>query len=235
MINYSLNLFRDIEERALKNRFNSELDQEASTIFAYCKEHYASQVVQRVAYRIHQKRIDCIAVDTVLSSLLPVCSKIMCLKYAKQMQMTKISMECGLSVARIVELDHDVREEIGDMLRLQLQRHNIYSRLKVVNMVHIIDLKLGFFQDFPEIAASANRDWISALRELREKYRNLYTMINNVIREKDSNMHCNIIATKFEYPNATRKELSAMCHVSQSGICRHLQRFEDKASTYLID
>lgn len=229
----SINLFSDIAEIALKDRF-SGFGREDEEILSYCREHYPPIFNRRVAYRLQRRHIDCIVVDSVLADLLPTFRQVIHFKYAKKMQITKISMECGLSVVRIVALDHDVREEIRNMLLYKLTPKNLYSRSKLVNMLHILDLRLCFLEQFPEFASLVSRDWIRALEICRERYRNLYTMIEEIIRKQDIDWHCNIIATKLKYPNCTLKELSSMCHVSQSGICRHLQTFENEASEYLI-
>ena len=228
----TINLGSDIAELALKNRFNQCTKDEE--ILTYCQEHHSPSFCRRVAYRLQRRHIDNIVVDTVLADLLPTFRQVMLLKYTKKMQMIKISMECGLSVVRIVALDRDVREEIRDMLLYKLTPKNLYSRSKVVNMLHILDLQLGFLEQFPEFSAFVSRDWIRALEICRERYRNLYTMIEEILRKQDNDWHCHIIATKLKHPNCTLKELSAMCHVSQSGICRHLQTFETAASDLLI-
>ena len=230
----SINLFSDIAEIALKDRFNGFFGREDAEILTYCREHYPPIFNRRVEYRLQRRHIDCIVVDSVLADLLPTFRQVIYLKYAKKLQMTKISLDCGLSVVRIVALDHDVREEIRDMLMYKLTSKNLYSRAKLVNMLHILDLRLCFLEQYPEFTSVVSRDWIRALEMCRERYRNLYTMIEEIIRNKDNDWHCNIIATKLQNPNCTLKELSAMCHVSQSGICRHLQTFETEASEYLF-
>lgn len=232
----TLNLASYLAEQVIKEHFrhSGDSEKEEREILEYCRVNFSPIHMHRVAYRMQRRYVNHIIVATILADLPKLYREIILRKYKKQDMITKISMDLNISIGRITAIDRGVQENIQDMLLYMLTRRDIYSRLKTVNMIHILDLRLSFLHAAPEFTASVSRDWIAALEICREKYRRMYSAMEEIIRKSDTSLHCNIIATKLRQPELTSIELSGICHVSQNGINRHLRTYEADMSKYIV-
>ncbi len=222
----------------LKSYFNRSASQvnDMEEMLDYCRENYAPIYAQKLEYRLQRHEINNIIVDSVLCELPEEHRLIFVKKYKNHEMAQKIALDLSTSIARISSVERAVQANIVSMMLYVLTTADLYSRLKVVNMIHILDLRLSYLEYAPEFAKTCvNPVWAKSLHQCREKYRNLYSAMEDIIlRSGKNSLHCDIIAEKLKQPNLTSKELSALCHVSQNGINRHLRRYEDDMQQYLI-
>ncbi len=232
----ALNLGYFLAEQAIKDFFaqTNEIKQQEEEMMDFCQKNYPPIFYQRVAYRLQRRDINHIIVNAVLSSLPELHREIIIRKYKKHEMSTKIAMELNMSISRITNIERAVQDNINHMLLYTLTVKDVYSRVKVVNMIHILDIRLSFLQEHPAILPDVSRDWVKSLEICREKYRLLYSAMEDIILKADSSLHCNIIAEKLRDPSLSSKDLSAICHVSQNGINRHLRTYQDDMSKYLV-
>ena len=232
----ALNLSGYLAEQVLKERFLRRPDetQREKEILSYCRKNYAPVYAQKIAFRLQRRHINHINVDSVLADLPELHRQIFLRKYKKQEMLPKISIDLNLTIWQIFSIDRAVQKNIQNMLLYMLTAHDVYSRLKVANMVHILDLQLGFLEDSLEFASSVNRDWIASLVICREKYRQLYSAMETILKKSNDSWHCNILAVKLRQPNLTSKEISSICKVSQSGVNRHFRAYKEEISPYIV-
>lgn len=232
----ALNLGYVLAEFAIKDYFSrtTVTDNAEAEMMQYCRERYSPLHAQRLAFRLQRRRLIHIVVQSVLASLPKIHRDVIIRKYRKREMAAKISMDLNISVARITSVERSVQDNIAHMLKYTLTVQDVYSRIKVVNMIHIVDLRLAFLEEHPEILPDVNRDWLTSLRICREKYRRLYSAMQEIMRKSESSIHCNIIAERLRNPFLTSKDLSAVCHVSQNGVNRHLRTYEEEMSKYLV-
>lgn len=232
----ALNMGYELAEQAIKSYFaqTEHKDQEDREMMAYCQEKYSPIYAQRLAYRMMRIHINHIVVSSVLADLGQLQRDVIIRKYKYREMSAKISIALHLSINRITSVERAVQENINNMLKYILTVRDVYSRIKIANMIHIIDLRLSFLQEHPEIFPDVNRDWLMSLFICREKYRRLYSELEDVFRKATTSVHYLIIAAKIQNQSLTSKELSSICHVTQNGINRHLRTYEWDMSKYLI-
>ena len=225
-----------LAEQAIKDCFaqTEAMKKQEDELMAYCREQYPPMFCQRLAYRLQRRHINHLIVNAVLADLPPIQREVIVRKYKKQEMGTKIAMNLNISISRMIAIDRAVQENINYLLMYMLTVRDVYSRIKVVNMIHVLDMRLSFFDDNPEITPDVNRDWLASLRRYRRKYRLLYSSMQEIIQNAETTLHCNIIAERLYDPSLTSKALSAICHVSQNGVNRHLRTYEEEMSPYLM-
>ena len=232
----ALNIGCFLAEQAIKDCFaqTEAIKKQEDELMAYCREQYQPMFYQRLAYRLQRRHINHLIVNAVLADLPPIQREVIVRKYKKQEMGIKIAMNLNMSISRMITIDRAVQENVDHMLRDMLTVRDVYSRIKVVNMIHVLDLRLGFLDQHPEITPDVNRDWLVSLHLCRKKYRLLYSAMQEIIQNAETTLHCNIIAARLYDPSLTSKALSAICHVSQNGINRHLRTYEEEMSPYLM-
>lgn len=213
---------------------SDEVRNEESEIMDFCLERYSPVEFVRLAYRVQRRHINHIVVSTVLNDLPQLQRDVIIRKYKKRELSKKIVMDLSISINRVTSIEHAVHKNIFNMLKYILTVQDVYSRVKVVNMIHILDLRLSFLHEHPEIMPDVSRDWMNSLRICREKYRRLYSAMEDVFFKANNSLHYYVISEKLRNPKLTSKELSAICHVPQNGINRHLRTYENDMSKYLV-
>lgn len=225
-----------LAEMAIKDYFaqTEDMKREKEEIMSYALEKYSPIHACRVAYRLQRRHINHIVVSSVLADLPQLHREVIIRKYKKREMSNKIAMELNVSVGKITSIERSVQKNINHMLKYTLTEQDIYSRSKVVNMVHILDIRLSYLEDHPEILPYVNKDWLTSLRICREKYRRLYTAMEEVFQKAATSLHYSIIAERLKNPSLTSKDLSSICHVPQNGINRHLRTYEADMAKYLV-
>ncbi len=231
-----LNLEYYLAEQAIKDYFaqNDESKQFEDEILKYSRDKYPPIYSSRVAYRIQRRHINFIIVSSVLADLPQFQREIIVRKFQKHEMSQKIALDLNISISRLSTIERSVEKNINHMLKYTLTIQDVYSHIKVANMIHILDLRLSFLDEHPEILPIVNKDWISSLHICREKYRRLYSAMQEVFIKEDSSLHYYIIATRLRDPSLSSKDLSALCHVTQNGVNRHLRTYESDMSKYLV-
>ena len=225
-----------LAEMAIKDYFSQteDMKREEEEIITYALEKYSPIHSYRVAYRLQRRHINHIVVSSVLSDLPQLHREVIIRKYKKREMSNKIAMELNISINKITSIERSAQKNINNMLKYTMTEQDIYSRSKVVNMVHILDIRLSFLEDHPEIMPYVNKDWLISLRICREKYRRLYSAMEDVFLKASTSLHFSIIAERLKDPTLTSKDLSSICHVPQNGINRHLRTYAAEMSKYLV-
>lgn len=223
-------------EQAIKDYFaqTDEIKQQENELLLYCRENYPPIFYQRFAYRIQRCHVNHIIVSSVLASLSELQYEVIIRKYKKREMAAKIAIDLNISITRMTYIERAVQKNIYNMLLYILTVQDVYSPVKIINMLRVIDIRLAFLDENPGILPDVSRDWLASLYICRKKYRLLYSAMQDVIQNADTSLHCNIIAERLRDPALTSKELSALCHVSQNGINRHLRTYEEDMSKYLV-
>ena len=231
-----LNISYFLAESTIKDYFsyNEESKRQDEDLLAYCQEKFPPMFSLKFAYRVQRRKINHIIVRAVLASLPPLNRDVIVRRYKLREIGTKIAMDLKLSITRITLIDRAVQENLNYLLQYRLTSRDLYSRIKVVNMIHVIDLRLAFLEQHPELLPDVSRDWIESLNICREKYRLLYSAMEEIIQKADVSIMANIVSARLRNPLLTSKELSAICHVSQNGVNRYLRRYEEVMSKYLV-
>ena len=232
----NLNFSYFLAEQAIKEFFaqTEETKRQEDELMAYCREKYPSVFYQRFSCRVQRRNIDHLIVKSVLTALPQDQCDVIVRKYKKREMITKIAIELNISISRIMAVERAVQENINNMLMYVLTVRDVYSCVKVLNMLHILDMRLSFLDENPAIMPDVSRNWLASLHICRKKYRLLYSAMQDIIQNADTSLHCNIIAERLHNPFLTSKDLSAICHVSQNGINRHLRTYEDDMSLFLV-
>ena len=149
-------------EQAIKDFFaqTEEAKREEDELLEYCRVNYPPIFSQRVAFRLQRRHINHIVVNSALVDLPQHRREVLVRKYRKREMITKIAMELNMSVSRVLSIERAAQDNISHMLLYMLTVRDVYSRVKVVNMIHILDLRLSFLEEHPEILPDVNRDWV---------------------------------------------------------------------------
>lgn len=229
-----------LAEQALKAKYQDSAAEikERAEIKEYCLENLSSANAKKFYLRLQKMEINRIIVDTILKELPAEKRAFVELKYKNNETFVNISMRLNVSMAQLNIWNKAILNEIKNFLFYTLTEKDIFSRIKIINMIHIIDIRVEFFEKHRSEGSDTNLNfvnerWLNSLIALRSKYRQLLITLDNCMAKKSETIGNHIIATKLEHPIENPSELAARCHISVTAVSRYLKQFTHNVKKYI--
>lgn len=227
-----------LAEQALKSKYQDTIKKtaERAELKAFCIQNFSSQNAKKFYLRLQKIEINRIIVDTVLKELPTEKKNFIELKYKKNETLVNISMRLNISSSRLNEWNKSILHEIKNFMFYTLTEKDVFSRAKIINMIHIIDMRVAFFEEHLSDSQNlnfVNERWLNSLIILRKKYRQLLIVIDDCTAKKEESIENYIVAMKVEHPIENASELADRCHRSVTAVSRYLKHFTYKAKQYI--
>lgn len=224
-----------LAEEALRHKFlDTELIiKNRNEMKDFCRENFDNINLQKCFLRLQRIDLDRIIIDMVLNELSYEKRKFILGKYKRNEKFIYLSMELNTSVAQLHCWDREILNEVESLMFYKLTPKDIFIRRRIINMIHILDMRINIFEKNNQLFHFVDRAWLDGLYARRKKYSKLLQIINDCVTNRKENIYNDVVATKIEFPLDNITELSKRCHVSSGGVSRHLKTFMQKVTQYI--
>lgn len=212
---------------ALKLKFlQSQKEQAAfADLKARCMENLNKPNFLKIFLRIQKMDLNRIIVDTVLQDLSEEKRSFILRKYKKNEMLVHISMELNVSVSQLNKWDKEILGDICGLMFYSLSESDVFFRRKVINMIHVLDLRIQTIEGLPAFKQVVDPRWYESLLIYREKYTRLLCAINNCMTHRKESIYNDVVAERIENPLFDCEHIANRCHVSIAAVSRHLKNF----------
>lgn len=232
-----------IAEQVLKRRFDcatqaqpAPMKYSIQELLAFCQlEPHESKLFQYYL-RLQRSVVDLMVVDTVLSNLPEEKQRFIQYRYAQGRSNIWISTQAlHISEAMLIKWNKEILLNIKNLLFYSLTLADVYSVMKVINMIHILDLRINTFNDE---SIPVNESWLYRLIQKRTQYKAMLNRMLESIRcasqdpEKKDTYHY-IVASKLKHSYLNGTELAQLCGVSYSTVSKHLAAYRQSMKKYI--
>lgn len=224
--------------------------------FCFSRENRGIPHIYRTFLMLQRNHIDRIIVGIIIQSLSEEERHFVRYRYKNNQQIEWIAQKLHVSKAVVGRMNRRILREICTLLFYKLSEDDIFHRLKVLNMVHIMDLRIKAMiqceHDF------VDRDWLNGLIYRRGRYRKLLDIMQECTIFKDVNdefglldapacgetltddelafvdaLKNKVVATKLSYPHCNVSEISRISGISKPTVSRKLHQYMAKAYQFL--
>lgn len=227
-----------IAEQALKRRFDhgEKVPASVQNLLEYCKLEPHESKLYQYYLRFQRGIVDQMIVNTVLSNLPEEKKKFIHYKYELGKSNIWISSQAlHISEAMLIKWHKEILQNIKNLLFYSLTKADVYSVMKVINMIHILDVRINTFSDEN---IPVNEAWLRRLMQKRSQYKAMLNLMLESIRyasndtEKKDTYHY-IVASKLKNSHLNGTELAQYCGVSCSTVTKHLTTYRESMRKYI--
>lgn len=224
-----------LAEEALKKKYAEKESsiREIMEIQESCRDYLPVENSRRIYAKVMKKEIMRIMVEVVYHSLSAEEQKLVELKYKKKKQLVSISMTMNVSVAQLMIWQHNILEKISMFMLYRLSIEDIFERKKIINMIELLSKILEFAESYDPKCEFVMKSWVQAISDRHDRYVELLSEIDDVLRTEEESLYNEIVATKIYNPHETTRELAKMCHTDKGIVSRYLNQFSEKVKAYV--
>lgn len=227
MVKETPNVGYYLAEQAVRDYFGKEkLGQEMDfyTVTAHCRTerfHIANAYM-----KIQREAINRAIVGMVLRSLPDKQQKFIRWRYLDLRSFISIGQQMDLPTNRLYGWNKRILSLIELFLFYSIPEDVIYHRMYLINLLHILDLRL--------VALDAHKEEIyeslrSFLRLQRKRCRRLLDYMEDVALETSETVYGKLVSEKLKYPNESITDIANRVHYTQSCVSKHLIQYKEKA------
>lgn len=223
-----------LAEQAIKEYYRPQRDWlERQEVAEFCRRH-KSLALYRTFLKLQRESIDRMVVEIILRTLPEDERQFFEYRYRDKQQLVWISSHLPISPPQLNRINRQVLDEIRTMLFYSLSPNDIFQRGKVINMLHIIDLRLAALS---RKGVPVNPDFLADLLMKRKNCRSLldimHEYLNTAESEADDPAKNRIVSLKLTYPLYNVTEISQLSGFSKSSVSRKLRQYMNLAYKYV--
>lgn len=227
MVKETPNVGYFLAEQAVRCYFDNEKhggDMDLSSVTTSCcmeKFHIANAYME-----IQREAINRAFVGMVLHSLPDEQQKFIRWRYRDSKSFISIGQQMDLPTNRLYKWNKRILSLIELFLFFSIPEDVIYHRMYLINLLHILDLRL--------VALDAHRDEIYAplrsfLRLQRKRCRSLLDYMEDVAAKTSATVYEKLVSEKLKNPNESITDMASRVHYTQSCVNKHLGQYKEKA------
>ena len=222
-----------LAEEALKNKFARENVslQEILELQRDCRDYLSTENIRKIYARMMKAEVTKLMVEAVYQSLSSEEQKFIVMKYKNKKQMVAISLALNLSLAQLHIRHHAILEKISEYMLYKLSEEDLFNREKIKNMIKLLERIIAFAEKYDPKKEFISSNWLEAIIERHDRYLQLLSKIEEIMREKS--FRVDIITAKMKNPYEKLDILAEQCNLDKSGISRYLKIFVDEVKKYL--
>lgn len=221
-----------LAEQALRRRFENKSHWEKiQDMTAFCKLEPHDSKLYQYYLRFQRYTLDIMIVDTYLRSLPEEKQKYIRYRYEFGKSNVWIAMRLiHVNDATLIKWNKDILLDIKDLLFYSLNSSDVYNVMTVINMVHILDIRINTFID-EEIPV--NESWLRRLIQRRTQYKAMLNIMLQSLALAEHDTYHNIVASKLKNTHMNTTELAALCGVSCGTVSKHLASYRDSMKKFV--
>lgn len=221
----------DVYSRKSKNKLQDLRD--SCQNYQYSSKD-SSLTFKKFWAQVMQKQVILLLTEATLNSLQSDMKKFTELRYGKGVQLVGIHVQINVSIAQLSNWNQRVLEMVSRYaIQYQLDRNDLFSRSKVLNLVEVLTIILDFFSRIDPEHKVAAKSWLDTIEYRKNQYRKILSEIDDCVRKQDTGMHEYLVTQKILNPNETDAALALSCHVDKGAISRHLRDYVESVEKYL--
>lgn len=204
----------------------------------FCRQHGTLNLYQTFL-RLQRLHIDRMIVGTVLANLPELEQQFMRMHYQQKMGYYWISVKLSCSQTILGRMNKRILQEIQRMLFYALDADGIFHRLKVMNMLRIIDIRIVSLSRLSHKGMVVKQRLVDLLVRKRQNYRQLLDIMQECVdaaiydtgetKADVQAIRMRIINAKLSYPHSNVAEISQLTGISKPTVSRRLRQYMIKA------
>lgn len=224
MNKYKPDLQLYIAESILKERYTTEYTPEKlEKLINYIHQHLGStKRIMQLYLKTQRLYINMLLVDTFLLELSDKEKKLLYYYYKEQQNYEWISQKLFFAKNTVFRTHQTLLEKVAKLFSFHLDPDDVFCRLRIINLLHIIDLRIESLSAASKII-QINMSLLNRLKTLRHHYRVLLDKLNSVLAD-EKNKH---ITIKIKSPYYSVSEIANECGMSVSSVSRDLKCFSN--------
>lgn len=224
-----------LAEQALKEYYRPQRDWlERQKVADFCRRH-KSLALYRTFLKLQRESIDRMVVEIIIRTLPQDERQFFEYRYRDQQTIVWISSHLPISPPQLNRINRQVLDKIRTMLFYSLSPDDIFQRDKVINMLHIIDLRLAALSS--RNGVSVNPDFLADLLIKRKNFRSLLDIMHGYMFTAEADAEDpaknRIVSLKLAYPLYNVTEISQLSGFSKSSVSRKLRQYMSLAYKFV--
>lgn len=147
-------------------------------------------------------------------------------RYGAKKSFQAIALQMGLPLNRLFAWNKRILSLIELFLFFSIPEDAIWHRMYVINLLHIIDLRLVAFAAHEQ---EIYKPLYSFLSLQRKRYRHLLDYIEEVSADPSHSVYEQLVTERLKKPNESITDMARRVHFTQSCVSKHLIRYKERA------
>ena len=213
-----------LAEQAVKAYFRNDGKALQAQMAEFCRRENSPNLY-RLYLRMQREQLNNMIVETVLRSLPELKQRFVIYRYSDEMTYLQIEARLHASSKLLNDWNKGILRSIELMLFYSLGRKDVFCRMRVVNMIHIIDLRLEAMQ---ESLVPVNQQMVAVLTERRGRYRRLLAEMDECERKAVGDTYNSIVTAKLHNHNDNYTMVASLTGYSCGCVGKNLKKFEER-------
>ena len=147
-------------------------------------------------------------------------------RYGEKKSFVAIAQQMVLPLNRLFAWNKRILSLIELLLFFSIPEDAIFHRMYVINLLHIIDLRLVAFAAHER---EIYKPLYSFLRLQRKRCRKLLDYIEAVSSDSSQSLYSQLVTEKLANPNESITDMARRVHYTQSCVSKHLTQYKETA------
>lgn len=220
-----LGLAKSLAVDAIQSYYHSKpkaLYEEIKEITSFYSCH--NKIVVRLHQKIHKLEMNNIILRSVLNNCSELKRNLIIGKYRDHKSLVALSLNLHTSVSQLTIWHNDVLDDIQAMMFYRIREQDIFSREKIMNMIHILDQQIEFLEDISQEFVDPNI--IYALQWRKDRYVNLYQDLMRAINSPTETKGNVLRFRSSPHCDASLSTIAKECDVSIASVSSYLLEFK---------
>jgi len=183
-----------------------------------------NRIIAKAHQKIHRLEMNNIIIRSVLSNQSPIKKSFIAGKYKEKKSMVTLSITLYVSVAQLSIWHNEILADIQAMMFYRIQENDIFSRQKIMNMIHILDQQIDFLSGLPQDFVDMHIMFF--LKRRKDRYTQLYTALMAMITNPSETKGKVIKQRTATYTDETLLIIAEQCELSIATVSSYLNEFK---------
>lgn len=220
-----------LAEQAVRLYFHGD-ERSRQRMADFCRREAAEAPnLWRVYLRVQRRQVDCMAVGAVLRSLPDIMQRFVYYRYGLDESYVRIEGRLHASVSLLNEWNRDFLSAVERMLFYAVGKGDVYSRLKLLNLLHVLDIRINALL---ESGLPVDAGFLAVLSARRRSCRCLVREMDACLRRAGESVYYRVVAAKLENPHSNQTEIAQRIGYSSGCVGKNLRRYEERMRRYMF-
>ena len=226
MVKETPNVGYFLAEQAVRDYFEKERygGMDFYSVTARCRTerfHIANAYME-----IQREAINRAIVGMVLCSLPDEQQKFIYWRYRDLRSFISIGLQMDLPTNRLYNWNKRILSLIELFLFYAIPEDVIYHRMYLINLLHILDLRLAALDAHRGETYASLRSYLCLQRK---RCRSLLDYMEDIAGEASETVYGTLVSEKLKNPNESITDIASRVHYTQSCVSKHLLQYKEKA------
>ncbi|MEN6387132.1 MAG: hypothetical protein ABFD79_18285 [Phycisphaerales bacterium] len=182
-------------------------------------------IIKKLYLKVQKTEINNIMIRSILFCLPQLKQRFIEEKYKKGKTWVALSMQLYTSKPQLIVWHNEILHDIANMMLYQILPDNIFSKEKVLNIIHILDQQIEILEN--KYKETVDEDILHMLKQKKSRFTALYKDMTVQVHNAQG-VQNKILLKKMECNNATSHQIACFCKVSESSVSYCLGNYRKK-------